>query len=208
MYPESHGIVGNSFFDPLTQKEFYYTDPARSMTEEWWNAAEPLWETAEQQKVPTAIHMWPGSEAKISTMDPAYVDKYNGDELLQNKVNRILGWLDLPGPKDVGASDDTPRPQLIAAYVPDVDKDGHLYGPNSTYIRSTIAQVDGMVGSLLKGIDERNLTNVVNVVIVSDHGMATTSNHRLIQLENLVDTALIEHTDGWYVRQRAWNGYC
>lgn len=197
MHPESHGIVGNSFFDPLTLKEFYYTDPARSMTPEWWNAAEPLWETAELQHVPTAIHMWPGSEANIGTTKPAYVDKYNGNEPLDNKVDRILGWLDVPGPADIGASAETPRPQLIAAYIPDVDKDGHLYGPNSTYIRNTIARVDRMVGSLLRGIEERNLSDVVNIVVVSDHGMATTSHDRLIQLEDLIDTTLIEHTDGW-----------
>lgn len=161
LYPESHGIVGNSFFDPLTQKEFYYTDPARSMTQEWWNAAEPLWEAAEQHGIPAAVHMWPGSEANIGDKQPAYIDKYKAHEVLQNKVDRILGWLDLPGPGDEGASDDLPRPQLIAAYVPDVDKDGHVYGPNSTYIRSTIAQVDGMMGSLLKGLNYRNLTDVV-----------------------------------------------
>jgi predicted AlkP superfamily pyrophosphatase or phosphodiesterase len=56
-----------------------------------------------------------------------------------------------------------------------------------------------MVGSLLRGLEERNLTDVVNVVVVSDHGMATTSEDRIIQLEDLVDPALVEHTDGWYV---------
>ncbi|KAF7193393.1 putative pyrophosphatase/phosphodiesterase [Pseudocercospora fuligena] len=131
LHPESHGIVGNSFWDPNMQKGFTY------------------------------------------------------------------GWLDLPGPQDQGASLETPRPQLIAAYVPNVDSDGHKYGPNSTYIRSTITEVDGMLGKIFKGIEERNLTNVVNIVVVSDHGMATTSNQRVVQLEDLVDTSLIEHTDGW-----------
>lgn len=112
-------------------------------------------------------------------------------------MDRLLHWLDLPGPKDPGASASTPRPQLLAAYVPDIDKDGHAFGPNSTYIRSTIREVDGMIGSLFAGLEERNLSSVVSVVVVSDHGMATTSNTRLIQLEDLVDTALIEHTDGW-----------
>lgn len=166
------------------------------MKPEYWNA-EPIWETAELQSVRSAIHMWPGSEAHIGTLEPAYVDKYNGDEKLDNKVNRVLGWLDLPGPNDPGASETTPRPQLIAAYVPDVDSEGHRSGPNSTLIRSTIAEVDGMLGLLFKGIGERNLTDVVNVVVVSDHGMATTSNHRLIQLEDLLDPNLIEHIDGW-----------
>lgn len=196
LHPESHGIVGNTFWDPDMQKEFYYTDASRSMQPEWWNA-EPVWETAELQGVRSAIHMWPGSEAHIGDLEPAYVDNFNADEALDNKVSRILGWLDLPGPDDEGATLETPRPQLIAAYVPDVDADGHLYGPNSTYIRSTIAEVDGMLGALFQGMEERNLTEVVNVVIVSDHGMATTSVNRLIQLEDIVDTSLIEHTDGW-----------
>jgi hypothetical protein len=141
--------------------------------------------------------MWPGSEAHIGSMEPTFVDEFNADEDLGRKVDRILHWLDLPGDNDTNTKSEERRPQLIAAYVPDVDADGHKYGPNSTYIRSTIAEVDGMLGTLFKGIDERNLTNVVNIIVVSDHGMATTSTSRLVQLEDLIDTSLIEHTDGW-----------
>ncbi|KAG6020813.1 hypothetical protein E4U41_002711 [Claviceps citrina] len=54
-----------------------------------------------------------------------------------------------------------------------------------------------MLGSLLGGLDARNLSHIVNVVVVSDHGMATTDTARLLQLEDLVDTSSIEHTDGW-----------
>lgn len=197
LHPESHGVVGNTFWDPNTQKEFYYTDPARSMQPEWWDA-EPIWVTAESNNVRTAIHMWPGSEAHIGDLEPEYVDKFNAHEVLDRKVQRILTWLDMPGRDDLADDEDRQtRPQLIAAYVPNVDADGHKYGPNSTYIRSTIAEVDGMLADLFKGIGERNLTNVVNIIVVSDHGMATTSTQRLIQLEDIVDTKLIEHIDGW-----------
>ncbi|KAK1041850.1 hypothetical protein LTS16_009219 [Friedmanniomyces endolithicus] len=203
LHPESHGIVGNSFFDPVLQKEFHYTDPTRSMQPEWWDA-EPIWVTAEKNGVKTGVHMWPGSEVTggIEGVEASYVDKYNGDEKLDNKVRRILGWLDLPSALDMRGGEVADverelRPQLIAAYVPDVDSDGHAYGPNSTYIKSTIAEVDGMLASLFDGISDRNLTDIVNIIIVSDHGMATTSVNRLIQLEDLVDISLIEHIDGW-----------
>ena len=196
LHPESHGIVGNTFWDPELQEEFYYTDPARSMQPKWWNA-EPLWETAELAGLRTAIHMWPGSEAHIGTIEPHYVDKFNADEPLENKVHRILGLLDTPGPNEVGATEASPRPQLIAAYVPNVDADGHLYGPNATMMRGIITEVDSMLGDLFAGIEQRNLTDIVNVIVVSDHGMATTDITRLIQLEDLVDTKEIEHIDGW-----------
>jgi predicted AlkP superfamily pyrophosphatase or phosphodiesterase len=196
LYPEAHGVVGNKFWDPFLKKAFYYTDPEKSLQPHWWGG-EPLWVTAERQNVRAAIHMWPGSEAHIDHIEPAYVDKFNGSETLDRKVDRIMELLDTPGPSDVGVKADQPRPQLIAAYVPHVDSDGHKYGPNSTEIRQTIQDVDTMLGSILDGLHERNLTNIVNVVVVSDHGMATTDISRLIQLEDLIDPNELEHIDGW-----------
>ncbi|GME54605.1 Type I phosphodiesterase/nucleotide pyrophosphatase/phosphate transferase [Neofusicoccum parvum] len=196
LYPEAHGVVGNTFWDPEYEQEFYYTHLEVSMQSKWWGG-DPVWSTAESQGIRTAVHMWPGSEAEVGEFQPAHVDKYNGSEKLSVKVDRILGFLDLPGPESPHALADQPRPQLIAAYVPNVDSDGHRYGPNSTEIRATISQVDTMLGNLFKGLEDRNLTDIVNVVIVSDHGMATTDISRLIQLEDLIDTSLIEHIDGW-----------
>ncbi|KAJ4296225.1 hypothetical protein N0V90_006270 [Kalmusia sp. IMI 367209] len=196
LYPEAHGVVGNSFWDADLQKEFYYTDPERSLQPYWWGG-EPIWRTAERQNVRVAVHMWPGSEVHSEEFLPAYVDKYNGSEALPRKVDRVIGLLDLPGPMDIGAKSDQPRPQLIAAYVPNVDADGHMYGPNSTEIRQTINNADTMVGGILKGLQDRNLTDIVNVVVVSDHGMATTDTSRLVQLEDLIDPNELEHIDGW-----------
>ncbi|KAJ5371667.1 Alkaline phosphatase-like alpha/beta/alpha [Penicillium concentricum] len=195
LYPESHGIVGNTFWDPGMKEEFYYTHPTVSMQPKWW-MAEPLWVTAEKQRVRTAIHMWPGSEAHIGDREPSFVDKYNGTEVWSRKVDRILEFLDLPGLEN--ESQMTPeRPQFIAAYLPDVDRDGHKFGPNSAEIRKTISEADNMVASIMAGLEKRNLTEVVNIVVVSDHGMATTSTERLIQLDDLIDYDLIEHIDGW-----------
>ncbi|RFU80479.1 ectonucleotide pyrophosphatase phosphodiesterase family member 1 3 [Trichoderma arundinaceum] len=196
LYPEAHGIVGNTFWDPELKAEFHYTDPARSLDPKWWGG-EPFWVTAEKQGVRTAIHMWPGSEAHVLHEEPTFVDKFNGKEKLDIKVSRILGWLDMPGKESGSINAKGVRPQLIAAYVPNVDSDGHKYGPNSTEIRTTIKQVDTMMGQLFQGLSERNLTDIVNVIVVSDHGMATTDTSRALQLEDLVDTSKIEHIDGW-----------
>lgn len=195
LYPESHGIVGNTFWDDELQEEFFYTNPL-AMLPKWWGG-EPLWVTAENQGIRTAIHMWPGSEAHIMAVEPSFLDKYNGKEGLERKVDRLLELLDKPGQEDELAELVDMRPQLLAAYVPNVDQDGHLYGPNSTEINTTIGNVDKMLGRLFEGLKDRNLTNIVNVVVVSDHGMATTDTNRLIQLEDIIDTSLIEHMDGW-----------
>ncbi|KAL8991789.1 MAG: hypothetical protein Q9169_007647 [Polycauliona sp. 2 TL-2023] len=195
LHPESHGVVGNTFWDPEWEEDFYYTDPTRSMQPKWWASGEPLWVTAEKQNVTTAIHMWPGSEAHIALLEPTYLDKFNGTEDLTRKVDRVLELLDTLDAID--GSVVAARPQLIAAYVPVVDADGHTYGPNSTEIRGTIQRVDNMIHDLFAGLDQRNLTKIVNVVIVSDHGMATTSTDRLIQLDDLIDMDLVDRIDGW-----------
>ncbi|KAL8731534.1 MAG: hypothetical protein Q9166_003380 [cf. Caloplaca sp. 2 TL-2023] len=196
LYPESHGIVSNTFWDPDIKEEFTYANDSISMVPKWWGG-EPLWVTTERQGVRTAVHMWPGSEAGIGGLQPAFLDKFNGQEALSKKTERILGLLDLPGHLDKADRAVDRRPQFIAAYVPVIDAHGHQYGPNSTEVNTTLREVDVMFNDLLKGLQERNLTNIVNVVVVSDHGMATTSTERLIQLDDLIDVDLIEHIDGW-----------
>ncbi|KOS21078.1 putative pyrophosphatase/phosphodiesterase [Escovopsis weberi] len=200
LYPEAHGVVGNTFWDPALGAQFYYTDKARSQDPRWWGG-EPFWVTAERQGARAAVHMWPGSEAHIRHTEASIVDKYNGKEALEAKKKEEKEEKEMEeGKEDYPAArgqQQLRRPQLIAAYVPNVDADGHRYGPNSTEIRATIQAVDGMVGSLLAGLAARNLTRIVNVVVVSDHGMATTDVSRLLQLEDLVDVSKVEHVDGW-----------
>lgn len=196
LYPESHGVVGNSFWDPELKEEFYYTDPKRSLDPKWWGG-EPFWVTAEKQGLRSAVHMWPGSEAHVLDIEPSFIDKYNGKEKLERKVNRIFEFLDKPGHEDKTAAAEDTRAQLIAAYVPNVDAHGHKFGPNSTEIRATIASADDMVDQIFKGLEQRNLTDIVNVIVVSDHGMATTDTSRLLQAEELIEDIEIEHEDGW-----------
>jgi hypothetical protein len=96
---------------------FDYTDPARSLPPWWWEGTsggqvDPLWVTAEQQGVISAIHMWPGSESVIHGMQATYVDHFKQFEALSVKVDRVFSWIDM---------EDLARPGFIAAYVPDID---------------------------------------------------------------------------------------
>ena len=196
LHPESHGVVGNTFWDPDLKAEYHNTNPAIMQQPKWW-PSKTLWSTCEDQGVSTAVLMWPGGEAVQPK--PTIHDRYNGTETLARKVDRVLGLLDLPSHYDSGVvlAQSEARPELIALYVPNVDQDGHLYGPNSTEIRTTISNIDLMLKDLFDGLEKRNLTDIVNVIVLSDHGMATTSNDRLIQLEDLLDINDIEHIDGW-----------
>lgn len=107
----------SEYYDPVLKKEFSYGVPSESLPSVWWEGTsgglvEPIWVTAEQQGIISAIHMWPGSESVIHNVQATHVDKFNQFEILSNKVERVMSWLDL---------DDSERPAFIAAYVPDID---------------------------------------------------------------------------------------
>lgn len=213
LYPESHGIVANAFWDSSFKERFSSHSPITLRQARWWGG-DPIWRTAERQDVRTAILMWPGSIVRTRAGGlrvPTFVDEF-AIQPLQEKVDRALMFLDMPGPEpnpeffiksnqsepvdeldeySFPTSDAFTKPQLITLYVPDIDTAGHSFGPNSTEMNSALESADLMVATLLHGIQVRNLTSIVNVVILSDHGMATTSspnNHnQTIQIKDLLD---------------------
>ncbi|KAI8053436.1 alkaline-phosphatase-like protein [Syncephalis plumigaleata] len=187
LYPESHGIISNTFYDPKTNDTFWYTDPARSLDSKWWSG-EPIWVTAVKQKQRSAVHMWPGSSSEIAGHRATYSDPYSNKVTPAEKADRILYWLDLPTDE---------RPQFIGAYVPVVDTAGHDYGPDSLEVNFALRQIDDMVSRLFHGLEQRNLTDIINVIIVSDHGMTRVDQGRTIHLDSIIDMNKIAYRHGY-----------
>ncbi|RCH77478.1 hypothetical protein CU098_000009, partial [Rhizopus stolonifer] len=121
--------------------------------------------------------MWPGCSTEFNKMRPSYTVPYSDYVTFDEKVNQVFDWFDLP-------LED--RPQFIGLYVPQIDQAGHAYGP---YANETITQLrlaDKSIGRLLEGLEERNLTDIVNVMIVSDHGMSESDKSRLIYYDDVL----------------------
>lgn len=191
LYPSEHGIVGNTFFDPELGKRFINTNPEEGgLDPDFWQGGEPIWSTAFKQGLRSVADMWPGSEVPGVGLKGGLfeVARFNGSELLSSKAERILHWID---------KETHERPELILSYVPTIDQIGHQIGIYGPELEEGLMKVDYFVGIVLKGLEDRNLTNVVNVVVLSDHGMAPTSNDRLIFIDDLIDLPKIEHIDGW-----------
>lgn len=49
LYQESHGIVGNTVFDPNIDKRVNFAGDSWANDEMWWDQAEPIWMTARKQ---------------------------------------------------------------------------------------------------------------------------------------------------------------
>ncbi|MBI4886752.1 MAG: alkaline phosphatase family protein [Acidobacteria bacterium] len=176
LYPGHHGIVANAIKDPATGRLFAMSRTAEVRDPMWWGG-EPIWVTAQRAGQSAAAMFWPGSEAPIHGMLPRYWKAYDEDYPPADRVDQVLAWLDLPAER---------RPTLVTLYFSDVDGAGHRGGPDSSDVRDAIVRVDGYVGRLLRGLERRGLQDAVNLVVVSDHGMANVSRDRVVVLDDYV----------------------
>lgn len=177
LYPENSGIVSNVMYDPGMDAFFSLADRGSVMDARWYGG-EPIWVTAEKQGLLTAPMFWPGSEAPIKGV---YADRwYRYDQNLSYsaRVDSINYWLGLA---------DHEAPRFMTLYFSKVDTYGHRYGPISDSVAVAVAEVDAMLGKLLRELENNGFDQDVNIIIVSDHGMAEISNDRLILLDGLLD---------------------
>ncbi len=85
-------------------------------------------------------------------------------------------------------------------YTPVVDKASHAHGPESDEARAALGEADEFVASLRALVAARNATHLVDLVVVSDHGMTTTSSEKLIYLDEVLGAerlASVLAIDGW-----------
>jgi predicted AlkP superfamily pyrophosphatase or phosphodiesterase len=161
LYPEHHGIVANSFYDPQRKQTYSLGNPA-TVTEGSWYSGTPLWVLAEQQGMRTACFFWPGSEAEIQGLRPTYYLKYDDKVPNHARVEQVLAWLRLP---------EAQRPHFVTVYFSEVDHQGHEHGPDSEEVRAAVGVIDKEIGALREGLAKLQLP--VDLVVVADHGMAT-----------------------------------
>ncbi len=178
LYPEHHGIVGNVMYDMARDDWFRIGSGSSPTRDPYWFGGEPIWVTAEKQKRKTATFYWPGSDAPIMGVMPTYHRYYDGSTAYKDRVDQVLAWLSLS---------DEDRPSLLNLYFESPDREGHAYGPFSPETKNAVESVDSLVGALIKGIEDLNMTDKVNIMITSDHGMTQLSRDRVIFLDDYID---------------------
>lgn len=182
--PAHHGIVANVMRDSVLGT-FRMSDSAAVAEARWWGG-EPIWVTAERQGRRAATYFWPGSEAAVGGVRPTWWFRYEHTRPNAARVAQVLEWLALP-PQEA--------PALIALYFSDTDDAGHAFGPAAPQVDSAIARVDSAIGAIVDGIDRLGLHDVVNIVVVADHGMAAVATERTIVLDDLIDLATLDILD-------------
>ncbi len=99
------------------------------------------------------------------------------------RVDKVLSWLDLPVEK---------RPTMISMYFSNTDDAGHEFGPDSEETRYAALEVDELIARLVDGLKARGIEQRVNLIIVSDHGMAPVYAKDVTFLDDHFDFALAD----------------
>ena len=160
--PDHHGIVHNSMRDAALGK-FSLGRREAVGDARWWNGGEPAWVTLQNHGGRAATMFWPGSEAPIHGQHPSEWRPFDGAVTPAQRVDQVLAWLDQPA---------ATRPGFVTLYFDQVDHEAHDFGPAAAETRAAMALVDAALARLLDGLSQRDLRDAVNVIVVSDHGMA------------------------------------
>jgi len=101
-------------------------------------------------------------------------------------------WLTLTGSQALS---------FVSLYYSDVDHAGHTFGPSSPQVDTAIARVDSMIGRLMDGIAARGLSGRINLVVVSDHGMADVPPDHVVFLDDYISLDDVDIVDAAEIGQ-------
>ncbi|MBA4322313.1 MAG: alkaline phosphatase family protein [Odoribacter sp.] len=186
LYPDHHGLINNSFFAPDLNLPYRIGDRDAVENPSFYGG-EPIWVTAEKQGVKTASFFWVGSEAPVGGMHPTYWKKYDSNVTYSERIDTVVKWLSYP---------EGGRPELVTLYFDEPDATSHDFGPVSPETGEVVNLLDSLLGDLRKKLSALPYAKRINLIVLSDHGMAPVSSERYIDLKNVVPDRMIASMTG------------
>lgn len=144
-----------------TEKQASSGEGARQDKESW--TLHPL----TLQGLKTGSFFYPGGnvtyqgEAVTMSRKEGVLHNYKNETEWRANVDTVMKWFT---EEDVS---------LVTLYFGEPDSTGHKYGPESQERKDMVKQVDRTVGYLRDSIKRHHLTDSLNLIITSDHGMTT-----------------------------------
>ncbi|RLD76072.1 MAG: alkaline phosphatase family protein, partial [Bacteroidetes bacterium] len=187
LYPNNHGLVQNSFYDPDSQ--LHYTIRNRDAVENgYFYGGEPIWVTAEKQGMKSASFFWVGSEAIIDGYKPSISKIYDWRVPYEDRIDSVLAWLQLPP---------AIRPHLIMWYMSEPDHIAHEYGPFSKETREMVMYQDSLLGIFMDKIAALPNADEINLIFTADHGMQLSNPDSTEYLEDYIKQSWVKDIQGY-----------
>ena len=163
LWPETHGIIANSYFDEKSGEELYVESADLVL-------APTLFERAGRQGVKSALL---SSKAKTATL------LLRGAEIVLTAENPTPEWVKVLGPAPVIYSPDInywllaaainilkTRPDIGVLYIHTTDYPMHMWPPEAPESKEHLARLDDLFGQAMKAAPRCNA-----FLATADHGM-------------------------------------
>jgi predicted AlkP superfamily pyrophosphatase or phosphodiesterase len=181
LYPDHHGLINNTFPAPDLGLLYRIGDRAAIENPAFYGG-EPVWVTAMKQGIITASFFWVGSEAPIAGMHPDYWKAYSDSYTYEERIDTVIKWLSYPIEK---------RPGLVTLYFDEPDATSHDSGPVSNETGRVVQRLDSLIGVLRERLSSLPYTKRINLIVLSDHGMAQLSPEKYVNIRNVVPNRMI-----------------
>lgn len=186
LVPDHHGIISNTMRDPGIPGVQFAMSNEQAVTDPRWWEAEPIWTLLEKRGMRTAPWLWPGAPAPIGGVMPDHWMKYEQNLTDEQRIALLTTLFEKP---------ESEWPDFSTLYWHDVDTAGHSLGPEHPDMRVTVERVDRALGQLRDRLQKLGAAASLNVIVVSDHGMAQLAPERRIFLDAYLDLDTVEVWD-------------
>ena len=186
LYPDNHGLVSNSFIDPV-RKDMYRLGDRTKVEDAYYYGGYPIWVTAEKNGITAASFYWVGSEAPIQGIHPTIWKKFDSSVAFEARIDSVVSWTRLPDDK---------RPRLITWYMEEPDLTGHDFGPFHEETGRMVQYLDSLVGLFMEKIARMPGNENVNIIITSDHGMGEIHGDKYIDIDRDLKEEWIDYILG------------
>ena len=182
--PDHHGVIHNKMRDASLGR--FLSKEASAADGRWWAGGEPLWTTLERGGLPTAVLFWPGAMAEIHGERPSQWLPFDKAMSVDARVRQVLSWLDLPAAQ---------RPRFVAVYFDEYDIAAHRCGTRCAGAIAAERELDAGLAQLRAGITARSNDQRIDLIVVSDHGMADVARGHIRYLDDIVPADSIEYAE-------------
>lgn len=208
-YAGRHGLVNDYMFDSKRRHVFDKDGYAQKDGEEheekerhWWDTgSEPIWITAKRQRKRVHVSWLMGCDVVIRKTLPTSCDPYTDladDEHYDEVVGGRL--------REITTNMSRGDVDFAMLYYEAVGEAGRKFGPDSRKTKIAMRDLDKVIGDLFLDLEQKELSESVNVMIMSDTGMDRAD--RVINLEEYVDMNDVDRLvgEGAFVMVKAETG--
>ena len=219
-YPAKHGIISNGLYDWENCQVLFWEQSSKLVqTERIWDILKK-----KNSNIKTAVLFWQNTmfanSDVIITPRPIHLENgsmdmwcYSRPPNYYEEVAQNIGEFDLYsywGPfssfkstewisKSVEYTLEKITPNLLFAYLPQLDYTSQKYGPSSNQVNEDLKKIDEIVNSILKKIEKLGLIDETEFILFSEYGFNDVNEgipiNRILRENRLLTTRTIKNKE-------------